>query len=107
MKCLRSGWCCIWLDVIIICPESATEDFVVDEGKDEDFMHKESGKMCPHLQFNDNEAFCSVHNMPWYEDTPCYKYTQIERSEKSPCRMGEHLKKRGRDSRESLLKEIE
>ena len=31
---------------------------------------------------------CAVHNEEWYKETPCFKYTQIESSIDTFCRIG-------------------
>ena len=84
MKCLRCGHCCINYDVIIIDdPEKGvTED---------NLIHKKSGDRCQHLRGDKpGEYSCAVHHYPWYKETPCFEFTQVER-EDSNCRMGEYV----------------
>jgi len=89
MQCLRCGWCCCNLAVVIVddpakgIPEGISEDnLIVHEGK---------GVPCKHLkQLPDGTHECKIHNEPWYEETPCARHTQIERKD-SPCRMGVYV----------------
>jgi hypothetical protein len=97
MKCQRTGWCCVGLDVVI-----ATE---IAAGKLELF-HKPSGAQCPNLTFREveglgfPEASCGVHDRDWYKETPCYTYQNSEidpdyggKSGK-PCKLGPHYSNR-------------
>jgi len=82
MICLRCGYCCIHLEVIIVDDPS--------KGIQEDnLIPKHTGERCKHLLPNGN---CAVHNEPWYEETPCFAYTQIERGNQL-CRRGVFIKK--------------
>lgn len=84
MICLRSGYCCISLDVIIVDDP--------DKGIcDDNVIHKPSGVACKHLLGTQFSHSCAIHDKPWYKKTPCAQYTQIE-SENSPCRTGKYLK---------------
>ncbi len=84
MKCLHSGYCCIYLDVIIVDdPELGP---VPDNLK-----HKPSGKVCQHLAgLGPGQYSCSVHERPWYKETPCAAFTQVE-FEESNCRLGNYV----------------
>jgi len=84
MICLRSGYCCINLDVI-----------VVDNPKlgivDGNLKHKPSGEKCQHLKGDKpGEHSCSIHSEKWYKETPCYQYSQIGKKD-SACRIGEYI----------------
>lgn len=81
MICLRSGYCCIHLDVMIIDdPEKG-----IVEGN---VKHKPSGERCQHLSGSKiGEFSCSVHNREWYKDTPCFDFSQIEQNN-TECRLG-------------------
>ena len=85
MKCLRCGYCCKWLCVIIVDdPEKGiSEDNLI--------AHNGQGQLCKHLLGDKpGEYSCALHDKEWYEDTPCFRYTQIEPPEGRPCRMGEY-----------------
>lgn len=84
MKCLRSGCCCINMDVIILINP--------DNGYSESNMtHKKSGEKCPHLRGpGPGEYSCAIHNHEIYKLTPCYEFGQIE-SRNQNCRLGNHL----------------
>ena len=92
MKCLRCGYCCIMYDVIIIDPESITEniDFEKDDVK---LLHKPCQSPCPHLKWEKDKAVCSIHHYEWFEQTPCHSYGQIESSEDCECRTGSYMLK--------------
>jgi len=50
-------------------------------------------KQCPHLRGDrPGEYWCYCHNKPWYNQTPCYEYSQIERNN-SLCRTGAYFMK--------------
>ena len=86
MICLRSGYCCINYDVMIV--DDLSKGIIKDN-----IVHKSSGVECKHLKFNGLEAECLAHNEDWYKETPCFEFTQIE-SKNTNCRVGE-LKLRG------------
>lgn len=91
MKCLRCGYCCCFLDVIIISPSAIDANGCVDLDNKKNYEHKPCNTQCPHLTWEDNgSAVCGIHNYPWFIDTPCYAYTQIE-SKDSPCRTGDYF----------------
>lgn len=55
----------------------------------------EFGIPCKHLKGDKiGEYSCTVHDEPWYGDTPCADFGQIERDPNTPCRLGvrEHEK---------------
>ena len=80
MNCLKCGYCCHKLAVVIVIdPELG-----IVEGNLE--THNGSGP-CKHLQGNKpGEYSCAVHNKSWYSRTPCAQYTQIGEGD---CRMGQ------------------
>ena len=81
MKCLRCGWCCKNLCVIVVNDPNKG----IQEGNL--ITHEGNGKSCPHLKGTAGKYECAIHNEPWYEETPCAQYTQIGK-EGEPCRMG-------------------
>ena len=83
MICLRCGYCCKALTVIIVDdPEKG-----IVEGN---LIEKECGTRCKHLLGEIPDQFsCAIHDYPWYDETPCNQYIQIERGNQ-PCRMGVH-----------------
>jgi hypothetical protein len=55
------------------------------------YENKEYKKVCKHLKgTSPGELYCDVHLCNWYKETPCYKYTQIERRN-TVCRMGDYI----------------
>jgi len=99
MKCLRCGYCCIHLDVIIVKPECVD---LPDLNSEVSLMHKESGKECPHLSWEGDIAICGVYDKDWYERTPCVSHTQIEASIDNPCRLGEYFRNKSIKIREGI-----
>jgi len=86
MKCLRCGYCCKHLMVVIIDDPA--------KGLQEDNLigHEGNGTPCKHLEGDTSgEHACAVHNERWYKQTPCYSHGQIEASVDTPCRMGVYL----------------
>lgn len=84
MKCLRCGHCCINYEVMIV--NDPTKGVCPDN-----IIYKPSGTPCQHLKGDKpGEYFCGIHDYSWYEETPCFQFSQIEK-EDSNCRMGEHL----------------
>lgn len=84
MKCLRSGHCCIWFDVMIV---DDPEVGLVENN----IIHKPSGIKCQHLLGEKmGEHSCAIHDKPWYPETPCAAYTQVG-AEDSPCRTGKYF----------------
>jgi len=62
-QCYRCGYCCIDYDVVIL----------KDGGND--FFYKQMGLPCPNLRWDSQDlAFCSVHDQPWFIETPCFTY---------------------------------
>jgi hypothetical protein len=86
MKCLRSGYCCVQYVVpIVIDPALGPV-----EGN---LRVKETGERCPHLTGSEpGQHACAVHDEPWYPESPCAAFTQIESGD-TPCRVGTHVMK--------------
>lgn len=79
MRCMRSGYCCVWCLVVI-----PVEDRL---------KAKLPGVVCPHLEFQSEGAFCKVHDEPWYKFTSCYSHGNGEidpdhRGNNRPCAYG-------------------
>lgn len=91
MKCLRCGYCCIeYMVMIVDKPELGLVESNV--------KFKPSGVRCPHLQGDKpGEHSCAIHDQPWYNQTPCADFGQIESSPEDACRMGEYLLIRDRE----------
>ena len=85
MKCLRSGYCCFNYDIVIVDNP--------DLGPIENNLkYKPGGVKCQHLLGNKPGKYsCAVHDMPWYSETPCGQFGQIEHNAKDLCRMGEYI----------------
>lgn len=86
MRCLRCGYCCKRLCVIIVDdPEKGIiEDNLIG--------HMGTGEPCKHLNGKKlGEYSCAIHDRSWYKDTPCFSHGQIESSPDDVCRMGEYL----------------
>jgi len=90
MKCLQCGRCCFYA-VIIIKPESISEDLDMDCLTDDDLMALDGTEKCPHLTWEGRKAFCNIHHYDWFPDTPCGQFTQIEASPHSFCRIGKNM----------------
>lgn len=86
MKCLRCGHCCHNYFVIIVDnPEKGIEEGNL-------ILHEGNGQPCKHLLGDKPGNYtCSIHNKPYYKETPCYKHTQIERSVDEECRIGRYI----------------
>jgi hypothetical protein len=87
MICLRSGYCCTFLDVVII---NNPKLGLVDGNA----IHKPTGVKCQHL-LGDTPGHhaCALHDYDWYKETPCYDFTQIESDPSNSCRLGEYYLK--------------
>lgn len=84
MICLRCGYCCVHYDVIIVVDASLG---IVDGN----LAHKPAGERCPHLVGDTPGSYsCAIHDEPWYPETPCAAFTQIEAGN-TPCRIGAHV----------------
>lgn len=81
MKCLRSGHCCIHLDVMIV--DDPERDPV-----ENNVIHKPSGEQCKHLEGDTpGQYFCAVHEKEWFPDSPCGQYDQMG-PPNADCRVG-------------------
>jgi hypothetical protein len=86
MKCLRCGYCCKNYCVVIV------DDPYVGICDNNLIVHEGNGKPCKHLIGDTpGKYLCSIHNKPWYKDTPCFKHGQIEKSPDCCCRMGMYV----------------
>lgn len=84
MKCLRCGYCCTSLLVVI----------VVDPDKGIEYENLRGinclEERCPHLRGDKpGEYSCAVHDREWYPESPCAQYQSHWPEQK--CRMGEFL----------------
>lgn len=86
MVCLRCGYCCKTMMVIIVDnPDLGLieENLIVHEG---------GSVPCKHLRGDKPGQYsCAVHDKDWYKETPCFAFTQIESNLDQPCRLGKHL----------------
>jgi hypothetical protein len=81
MECLRSGYCCIHYDVVIV--DDPYLGIVENNLK-----IKPAGTRCQHLIGNEPGHYeCAIHSKDYYEQTPCFQHTQIG---KGSCRIGVH-----------------
>ena len=88
MKCVRCGYCCKNMMVIIVDdPEKGiTNDNLIS--------HIENGQPCQHLVGDvSGEYSCALHDKIWYRQTPCYSHGQIECNIDDVCRIGEYVLK--------------
>jgi len=82
MICLRCGYCCKKYAVVIVDNP--------DKGICESNLICYMGdSQCKHLRGDKpGEYSCAVHDRPWYEETPCFEFGQIEKDPGFPCRVG-------------------
>jgi hypothetical protein len=92
MICLRCGYCCQNLCVVIVDdPEKGVDP---ENLKAIGFKGPER---CQHLVGDKpGEYSCAVHDRKWYKETPCASHGQIERSPTDECRMGQYILKKHR-----------
>jgi hypothetical protein len=87
MKCLRCGYCCTTLLVVIIKdPEGkfAPSNMTTVGGN--------GPERCPHLRGDKpGEYACAVHGKRWFRRTGCHEYQSHWPDQN--CRMGEFLLK--------------
>lgn len=89
MRCLHCGYCCKNYMVAVI------DDITKPIDKTNIVFHKGDGSPCKHLKGDRPGKYkCSVHNLPFYKDTPCFAFGQIERSPNEKCRMGVYIMKK-------------
>lgn len=101
MICQHCGYCCIMLDVVIIHPLYAKEDFDLSKVNTNNTLFKVNNQACPHLTFDNGKYLCSIHDMPWYSETPCFSHIQAEATPDTPCRTGIYMLK-NKDLRDKL-----
>lgn len=93
MICLRCGSCCTDMSVMIINPKYVhmkiiLDDYIGDYPEDLVIL-KDTGIECPHLvRRANNNCTCAIHHLDFYKYTPCYEFSQIERSAQNSCRIG-------------------
>jgi len=86
MNCLRCGYCCKNLAVVIV---DDPELGIIENNL---ILHDGNQKACKHLIGDKpGEYKCAIHDYPWYVDTHCYRHTQIERNKNTDCRMGKYI----------------
>lgn len=89
--CLRCGYCCTHLDVMIVNPESILQDGTVDPRHSEPLISKPQGTKCPHLEFVGEMATCRIHSFSCYSGTPCDLFEQFGRSD-DVCVLGSYYR---------------
>ena len=88
MKCLRCGYCCKNLCVVVI------KDPKLGLKEDNTFFHNGNGKPCIHLLGEKpGEYSCAIHNEKWYKETPCFAHDQVGHPDAN-CRTGEYMLKK-------------
>lgn len=81
MTCVRCGYCCTRLCVVIVVDP--------DKGPVYDNLRAINclEEPCPHLRGSGPGSYsCAVHDKEWYPETPCYQYCL-----EVPCRLGPYL----------------
>jgi len=85
MICSRCGYCCKHYSVIIV--DDPAKGIVEDN-----LIHHPGTGPCKHLLGDKpGEYSCALHDEPWYIETPCHAFGQIEESFDTPCRIGVHV----------------
>jgi hypothetical protein len=98
--CVHCGLCCYDFPVAIIAREFIDKFELIDDFPEEAFIIKEGNTPCTYLHWKNHQSNCEVHNKPWYKNTPCFDFGQIEESPDCVCRIGEWImKKRKKDNR--------
>lgn len=83
MICLRCGHCCInYMTSIVNDPlKGITNNNIIL-----------NNKPCKHLSGNKPGKYkCLIYDYEWYKKTPCFEFTQIEKSSDIPCRIGYYI----------------
>lgn len=91
MICLKCGYCCANLCVVVVDDP--------EKGLDENNLIYHSGTKgkCKHLKGNTIGKYsCAIHDREWYDETPCFNHSQIERGNTN-CRTGEYMLKKFKD----------
>jgi hypothetical protein len=94
MICLRCGYCCTYLDVAIVNPQSIRPDGTIDPEDREAVVFKSAGQRCSHLVYRDEKAICTIHHLPCYVGTPCDQFEQFGPAD-AVCILGSYLKSLG------------
>jgi len=98
MICLRCGYCCKSLSVMIV--DDPDIGFVEGNLK----FHAGDGNKCKHLVGDKpGEYSCAIHDKDWYDTTPCFHHTQIEFSE-DECRIGAYIMDHAKSGSDELSK---
>ena len=83
MICVRCGHCCYSMSVVI------------RDDRTDTLRMKPGGILCPYLLFNGAEAYCAVHDKPWYCQTPCHFWNQPYHNPDQPCIIGRSIMEDG------------
>jgi len=97
MRCLRCGYCCFSLFVVIVDDPA--------KGIAEDNLKVKIGtnERCQHLRGSEPGKYsCAIHGESWYCKTPCASYGQTEASPDSSCRIGEFVLKKHEEHKKML-----
>lgn len=88
MKCLRCGYCCTQLSVIVV----KNPEYGIKEGNLIPVGMK-GPERCPHLMgVKPGEYSCSIHDREWFKDTPCATHqSHYFHNEHEECPMGRHI----------------
>jgi hypothetical protein len=87
MKCLRCGYCCLNLCVVIVDDPKKG----VRKGN---LKWRDGKSRCQHLKGDKpGEYSCGVHDRKWYKKTPCFSHGQFEKNPNAVCRIGEYILK--------------
>jgi len=98
--CLRCGSCCQVSFVVIV------DDPEIGPAEDNLRAINLLEEPCPHLQGDTPGEFsCSIHDRPWYKETPCATHGQIERGNTN-CRMGEYVLNKRKEAREEIQMDV-
>lgn len=84
MKCVKCGYCCKQLMVMIVDDPS--------KGISEDnIIFHDGSKPCKHLIGSEPGKYvCAIHDMPWYDETPCASHNS-ELFNDIDCKLGLHI----------------
>ncbi|KKL53562.1 hypothetical protein LCGC14_2274220 [marine sediment metagenome] len=86
MICLRCGYCCkhLWVIIVDNPHKNPSENNLIE--------HSGGGIACKHLRgTKPGDYKCNIHDKSWYDETPCFQHTQIEKHTNIECRMGRHI----------------
>lgn len=99
MNCLRCGYCCVAYPVGIIDVRQ-WNGIPYFTG-----VLKLGDKECQWLGWDSENASCTVHEVGYYEETPCFSHGQIGLPG-ADCRMGAYLRKEGKTGKD-FVKEFD